>query len=113
DRYFTDRFQLMPADGYTAMFERILDHARIEVRTGVDFHDVADSLDYRTLVYPGPVDAFFGHRFGRLPYRSLRFEFETLPVPRYQPNGTGHFPDATAVPWTRISEFKHITGQQH
>ena len=95
DRYFTDRFQLMPADGYTAMFERMLDHPRIEVRTGVDFHDVQETLDYETLVYTGPVDAFFGHRFGRLPYRSLRFEFETLPIPTFQPTGTVNYPDET------------------
>ncbi len=113
DRYFTDKFQLMPAEGYTPMFERMLDHPRIEVRTGVDFHDIEDSLDYGTLVYTGPVDAFFGHRFGRLPYRSLRFEFETLPVPTFQPTGTVNYPDETAVPYTRISEFKYITGQDH
>ena len=86
---------------------------RIEVRTGTDFHEVADTLDYGTLIYTGPVDAFFGHRFGRLPYRSLRFEFETLPVATYQPTGTVNYPDETAVPYTRISEFKHITGQEH
>jgi UDP-galactopyranose mutase len=113
DRYFTDRYQLMPADGYTAMFERMLDHPRIEVRTGVDFHAIRDRLDYGTLVYTGPVDAFFGHRFGRLPYRSLHFEFETLPIPKYQPTGTVNYPNETEVPYTRISEFKYITGQEH
>jgi UDP-galactopyranose mutase len=113
DRYFTDRFQMMPADGYTAMFERMLDHPRIEVRTGTDFHDVQDDLDYEALVYTGPVDAYFGHRYGRLPYRSLRFEFETVPLERYQPTGTVNYPDETAVPFTRISEFKHLTGQRH
>jgi UDP-galactopyranose mutase len=110
DRYFTDRFQAMPADGYTAMFERILGHPRIDVRTGVDFHSVRDELDFGQLVYTGPVDAYFDRRFGPLPYRSLRFEFETLPVERYQPTGTVNFPDER-VPYTRISEFKHLTGQ--
>src|SRR5678809_747463 len=64
DRYFTDRYQTMPAHGYTAMFERMLDHPRIEVRTSTDFDDIRDGLDYRTLVYTGPIDAYFGHRFG-------------------------------------------------
>jgi UDP-galactopyranose mutase len=110
DRYFTDRFQAMPAAGYTAMFERILGHPRIEVRTGVDFHAVRDQLDFGQLVYTGPIDAYFDRRFGPLPYRSLHFEFETLPVDQYQPTGTVNYPDER-VPFTRISEFKHLTGQ--
>jgi UDP-galactopyranose mutase len=113
DRYFTDRYQIMPADGYTALFERLLDHPRIEVRTSTDFHEVRDALDFKTLVYTGPVDAYFDQRFGALPYRSLRFEFETVPTPRYQSVGTVNYPDETSTPFTRISEFKHITGQRH
>jgi UDP-galactopyranose mutase len=112
DRYFTDRFQAMPAQGYTRMFERMLAHPRIEVRTGVDYHEVADTLDYRQLVYTGPIDAYFGYRFGQLPYRSLRFEFETVAAERFQPTGTVNYPDES-VPFTRISEFKHLTGQVH
>ena len=110
DRYFTDKFQAMPTEGYTKLFERLLSHPRIEVRTGVDFHDVRDDLDFGQLVYTGPIDAYFGQRFGALPYRSLRFEFETLPVEQYQPTGTVNYPDEH-VPYTRISEFKHLTGQ--
>jgi len=113
DRYFTDRFQAMPAEGYTRLFERLLDHPRIEVRTGVDFHAVRDRLDYGELVYTGPIDRYFEHRYGPLPYRSLRFEFETLPVERFQPVGTVNYPDEHAFPFTRISEFKHLTGQVH
>jgi UDP-galactopyranose mutase len=112
DRYFTDRLQAMPAAGYTALFERLLAHPRIEVRTSVDFDEVAESLDYGHVVYTGPIDAYFGYRFGRLPYRSLRFEFETLDTDRFQPTGTVNYPDE-AVPFTRISEFKHLTGQDH
>jgi UDP-galactopyranose mutase len=78
----------------------------------VDFHQVANALDYRQLVYTGPIDAFFGYRFGRLPYRSLNFEFEALETNRFQPTGTVNYPDET-VPFTRISEFKHLTGQEH
>jgi UDP-galactopyranose mutase len=112
DRYFTDRFQAMPAAGYTRMFEHLLANPLIEVRTSVDFHDVRDGLDYGQLIYTGPIDAFFGYRFGPLPYRSLRFEFETLAMERYQPTGTVNYPDE-AIPFTRISEFKHLTGQAH
>jgi UDP-galactopyranose mutase len=110
DRYFTDRYQSMPADGFTTMFERILAHPRIDVRTGVDFHDIRERLDYGLLVYTGPIDEYFGHRFGPLPYRSLRFEFETLPKEQVQPVATVNYPDE-AVPFTRITEFKHLTGQ--
>lgn len=113
DRYFTDRYQAMPRDGYTAMFGRMLDHPLIEVRTGVDFHAIRDQLDYGELVYTGPVDAYFDHRFGKLPYRSLRFEFETLPQEQVLPVGTVNEPDETAVAYTRTTEFKHLTGQIH
>jgi UDP-galactopyranose mutase len=113
DRYFTDRYQAMPAQGYTRLFERLLSDSRIEVRTGVDFHDVRDQLDFDQLVYTGPIDRYFDQRFGALPYRSLRFEFETMAVERYQPTGTVNYPDELAVPFTRISEFKHMTGQVH
>ncbi|HET7473917.1 MAG TPA: UDP-galactopyranose mutase [Candidatus Limnocylindrales bacterium] len=112
DRYFTDTFQSMPADGYTAMFERILDHPLIEVRTGTDWADVRDEIDSDLLVYTGPIDDYFDRRFGPLPYRSLRFEFQTLPIERFQATGTVNEPDET-VPYTRTTEFKHVTGQAH
>lgn len=112
DRYFTDTFQSMPLDGYTRMFERILDHPGIRVETGVDFFAQRDRLQARHLVYTGPIDAFYGHRFGALPYRSLRFEHEHLPdTARYQPVGTVNYPNEHA--YTRITEFRHLTGQAH
>ena len=110
DRYFTDRFQAMPRDGYTAMFQRMLDHPRIEVRTGVAFDDVRGRVRYGTLVWTGPVDEYFGSRFGPLPYRSLEFRLRTLDQPRFQPTGTVNEPDER-VPYTRTTEFKHLTGQ--
>jgi UDP-galactopyranose mutase len=112
DRYFTDRYQAMPAEGYTRLFERMLTNPRIDVRLGVDFHSIREELDFRTLVYTGPIDRYFDFRFGPLPYRSLRFEFETLPIERYQATGTVNYPDE-AVPFTRITEFKQLTGQRH
>jgi UDP-galactopyranose mutase len=110
DRYFTDRFQAMPADGYTRMFERILDHPRIEVQLGLDFADLEDARDFELIVYTGPIDAYFERRFGPLQYRSLRFEFESRDGPRIQPVGTINYPDES-VPYTRITEFAHLTGQ--
>ena len=110
DRYFTDEFQAMPLNGYTAMFERILDHERISVLTGVDFADARERVAFGRLVYTGPIDEYFGHAHGRLPYRSLRFRHETHEVDQFQPTGVINYPDE-AVPYTRITEFRHLTGQ--
>jgi UDP-galactopyranose mutase len=112
DRYFTDTFQKMPAQGYTKLFERMLDHPNIRVDVGVDYFTLRERVRARHLVYTGPVDAYFGYRFGRLPYRSIRFEHEHLPeTPRYQPVGTVNYPNDHE--FTRITEFKHLTGQHH
>ncbi|HEX8104361.1 MAG TPA: UDP-galactopyranose mutase [Solirubrobacteraceae bacterium] len=113
DRYFTDWFQSMPLDGYTAMFERILDHPSIEVRTGLEFADVRDEIEYGHLVWTGPVDEFFGHRFGPLPYRSLEFEHRNVATPDgglVQPTASINQPSFD-VPYTRITEYRHMTGQ--
>ncbi|HEY7589761.1 MAG TPA: UDP-galactopyranose mutase [Candidatus Limnocylindrales bacterium] len=112
DRYFTDRHQAMPLHGYTAMFERMLDHPLIDVRLDQPFEELPPTLRYRSLVYTGPVDTFFGRRFGPLPYRSLEFRFETHPVERFQATATINYPDE-GVPYTRITEFKQLTGQRH
>jgi len=112
DRYFSDRFQAMPIGGFTPMFERLLDHPLIEVRTGTDYADGGAAIDRAATIFTGPIDEYYGHRFGRLPYRSLRFEHEHLPgKQRYQPVGTVNYPNDHA--YTRITEFKHLTGQQH
>ena len=111
DRYFTDTFQAMPRDGYTAMFKRMLDHPLIEVRTGVDFRDIRNEVDYDHLIYTGPIDEYFDYRFGKLPYRSLKFDHQTLEREQFQQTGTVNYPSAD-VPFTRISEYKHLTGQQ-
>ena len=111
DRYFLDRFQFMPLHGYTAMFDTMLAHPNITVATETDHRDV-DPACYDEVVFTGPVDEFFDHRFGRLPYRSLEFRHETLGVSQSQPVGVVNFPDP-GVPFTRITEFKHLTGQVH
>jgi UDP-galactopyranose mutase len=112
DRYFTDSFQKMPLHGYTSLFERLLDHPNIRVEVDCDFFSVRSRIDARHVVYTGPIDAYFGYRHGRLPYRSLRFEHEHLPgIGRFQPVGTVNYPNDEH--FTRITEFKHLTGQRH
>ncbi len=110
DRYFTDTFQAMPRDGYTRMFERMLDHPNIALALSTRWRDV-DPAAARRLVWTGPVDEFFDHRFGALPYRSLRFRHETLDQPWFQSVGTVNYPQTEA--YTRITEYKHLTGQEH
>ena len=119
DRYFQDPWQGMPLEGYTPMFQRILDHPNITVELGVDARDrltlgegeiVLDGAPFSGIViYTGAVDELFGCRFGRLPYRTLDFLFETHPVDFYQSHGTVNY--TVSEPWTRITEFKHLTGQ--
>jgi len=113
DRYFTDAFQHMPADGFTRMFERMLDHPNIDVRVGTDYHSIREQVSPRHLVWTGPIDAFFDYRLGRLPYRSLRFERETRHTPggrRVQPVAVVNYPNER-IPFTRVIEFRHLTGQ--
>lgn len=110
DRYFTDTFQAMPAEGYTAMFAAMLDHPNIELLLGVDFADLRERVTFDDLVFTGPVDEYFGHCYGRLPYRSLQFRHETIDAEQFQPVATVNYPDE-AVPHTRITEYKHLTGQ--
>jgi len=112
DRYFTDEYQAMPRDGYTRMFENILDHPNISVQLETAFIDVRDTINAGHIVYTGPIDAYFNHCFGELPYRSLRFEHEHIPRTGYwQETGTINYPND--YDFTRITEFKHLTGQYH
>jgi UDP-galactopyranose mutase len=112
DRYFTDKFQSMPAEGYTKMFERILDQPQIRVELEVDFDDVRSKLSPDKTFYSGPIDAYFGFCYGKLPYRSLSFRHQHIPgVEHYQPVGTVNYPND--FDYTRITEFKHLTGQNH
>jgi UDP-galactopyranose mutase len=112
DRYFTDSFQNMPRDGYTQLFKRMLDHPNIQVELGVDYFSVRGKLPARHLVYTGPIDTYFGHCYGKLPYRSLHFEHQHFPDRAgFQPVGTVNYPNDGE--FTRITEFKHLTGQQH
>jgi UDP-galactopyranose mutase len=111
DRYFTDRYQSMPLEGYTRMFERMVKHPNIHVLLQADYRSVSQAASYKELVYTGPIDEFFNYRFGKLPYRSLEFEFQTLDQSVFQPTGTVNYPNEHA--YTRITEFKYLTGQIH
>lgn len=110
DRYFTDRFQAMPANGYTRMFETMLDQPGLTIETNVEFEDIRGETTYDHLIFTGPLDEYFDHRYGALPYRSLNFRHVTLDQPQFQTVGTVNYPDE-ATPYTRISEYKHLTGQ--
>ena len=112
DRYFGDKHQIMPKHGYTAMFNRMLEHPNIDVLLSTDYKDIVDEVDAGHLVFTGPIDEYFGFRFGKLPYRSLRFEHKILDQGEYQPVATVNYPDPQ-VPYTRITEYKHLTGQSH
>ena len=77
DRYFTDTYQAMPLHGYTRMFERMLAHPNIKIMLNTDYREIASAIPYGEMIYTGPIDEFFDYRFGKLPYRSLEFQFET------------------------------------
>ena len=112
DRYFTDKHQAMPSEGYTRMFERILAHPRIRIETGVDYAAMRHRVSPRLTIFTGRIDEYFDYQLGKLPYRSLRFEHEHLAMTeQFQPVGTVNYPNENE--YTRITEFKHVTGQKH
>jgi UDP-galactopyranose mutase len=110
DRYFTDTFQAMPAAGYTKMFRRMLDHPNIDLLLGVDFCEARAAYPHDHLVFTGPIDEYFNYCYGKLPYRSLEFRHETVDTVQYQPVAVVNYP-SEAVPYTRVTEYKHLTGQ--
>ncbi len=111
DRYFTDRYQAMPLHGYTRMFERMLAHPDVKVMLNTDYREILDEVEFREMVYTGPVDEFFDCRYGKLPYRSLEFRHETVNAPLHQPAPVVNYPNEH--PYTRVTEFKYLTGQEH
>jgi len=111
DRYFTDRFQAMPAGGYTAMVRRMLDAPTIDVALGVEYRHAIAEVKPAHVIFTGPIDEFYDYRYGRLPYRSLRFELETYDAPRYQAAACINEPDER-VPFTRTTEYGFLTGQR-
>ncbi len=112
DRYFGDKHQIMPADGYSAMFNRMLDHPGIDVLLSTDYRDIVEEVEAAHIIYTGPIDEYFDFRFGKLPYRSLRFVHKVVDGNEFQPVAVVNYPDP-GVPHTRITEYKHLTGQRH
>ena len=111
DRYFTDTYQVMPLHGYTRMFEKMLDHKNIHIMLNTDYRDVLGEVNYKKMIFTGPVDEYFDYRFGKLPYRSIEFKFETLDQEQFQETGTINYPNDYA--FTRITEFKYLSGQKN
>jgi UDP-galactopyranose mutase len=111
DRYFTDTYQSMPLHGYTRMFERMLNHPNIHVLLNSDYREIRTLIPHQHLIYTGPVDEYFEYCFGKLPYRSLRFEWETRDVARAQDAPVVNYPNDHL--YTRVTEFKYLSGQEH
>ena len=111
NRYFTDQYQAMPLHGYTRMFEKMLDHPNISVMLNTKYSDIEDEISFRELIFTGPVDEYFNYCYGKLPYRSLRFEHQTHACRTYQPVAVVNYPNEHA--YTRVTEFKYLTGQEH
>ncbi len=110
DRYLSEKFQALPRDGYTKMFERMLDNSKIDIRLNTDFRDAREQLQFGHLIFTGPIDEYYDHCFGHLPYRSIRFEPENLSQEYFQPAMQVNYPNDHD--FTRIVEIKHATGQK-
>lgn len=111
DRYFTDTYQAMPLHGYTRMFEKMLAHPNIKIMLNTNYREIMDEISYKKLIFTGPVDEYFNFCYGKLPYRSIDFKFETIDKEHFQPTGTVNYPNDYA--FTRITEFKYLTGQKN
>jgi UDP-galactopyranose mutase len=111
DRYFTDTYQAMPAAGYTKMFEKMLAHPNIKIMLNTDYKEIIDVIPYKYMIYTGPIDSYFNYCYGKLPYRSLDFKFETIDAEFFQQTGTVNYPNEHL--YTRITDFKYLTGQKH
>jgi UDP-galactopyranose mutase len=111
DRYFNDTYQVMPRHGYTRMFERLLAHPNIKIMLNTDYRELARVIPYREMIFTGPIDQYFDYCFGKLPYRSLEFRHETLDQEQALPVAVVNYPNDHD--YTRVTEFKHLTGQQH
>jgi UDP-galactopyranose mutase len=111
NRYFTDVYQAMPLHGYTRLFENMISHPNIKIMLNTDFTEVQNIIPHKSLIYTGPIDCYFNYCYGKLPYRSIDFKFETLEQEFFQSVGTVNYPITQA--YTRITEFKYLTGQKH
>jgi len=109
--YFPDKYQGIPGQGYTKMFKKMLKNKNIQVSLNTDYKKVKNKLKYSTLFYTGPIDEFFGYKFGRLEYRRLKIKFKTLKQEEYQPRAVVNYPND--FDFTRVTEFKKFLGQKN
>ncbi|HLG31510.1 MAG TPA: UDP-galactopyranose mutase [Ignavibacteriaceae bacterium] len=110
-RYFTDKFQFMPKKGYTKMFERMLNHKNIEVVLNTDYKSIINEIKFDKMIYTGPIDYYFDYQFGKLPYRSIRFEYESFNKEHYQPTAQINYVD-NSQRFTRVVEHKYLSDQK-
>jgi UDP-galactopyranose mutase len=111
DRYFTDTYQAMPMYGFTRLFENMLDHPNIKVLLNCDYREIEKEIPFKEMIYTGPIDSYFDYRYGKLPYRSLKFKHETHDIGQYQDAPVVNYPNEQL--YTRVTEFKYLTGQEH
>lgn len=111
NRYFTDTYQAMPKQGYTRMFNRILNHPNIYLLLQTDYRDVEGLIPYKEMIYTGPIDEYFDCCYGKLPYRSLNFKHVTYDQEQFQKAPVVNYPNEHL--YTRVTEFKYLTGQSH
>jgi len=110
-RYFTDKYQFMPKEGYTAMFKKMLTHPNIEVVLDTDYKRIINDVKFDKMIYTGPIDYFFDYKFGRLPYRSIRFEYKNFDKEFYQPTTQVNYVDNLSR-FTRVVEHKYLSNQK-
>lgn len=111
NRYFTDTYQSIPLHGYTRMFDKMLNNKNIKILLNTDYKEILNEVSFDKMIYTGPIDYYFDYCYGKLPYRSLDFKFETIEQETFQKTGTVNYPNEHA--YTRITEFKYLTGQKH
>lgn len=109
-RYFTDKYQFMPKDGYTKMFEKMLNHKNIEIILNTDYKKIINDIKFDKLIYTGPIDYFFDYEYGKLSYRSIRFDFINFNTKSYYPASVVNYVDPKSD-FTRVTEYKKITSQ--
>lgn len=112
DRYFQDKYQAIPKQGYTKMFEQMLKNKNIEVKLKSNYNSIKSKIKYDALFFTGAIDDFFNYKFGKLEYRYVKIKFKTLNKADYQPSTVVNYPDLKHA-FTRITEFKKITHQKN
>lgn len=110
-RYFTDKYQFMPKEGYSIMFGRMLHHKNIEILLNTDYKSIINDIDFTKMIYTGPIDYYYGYKYGMLPYRSVRFEYENHNRKYFQESAQINHVDKS-VDYTRVVEHKYLSGQE-